>query len=129
LHHQHLAYLLGHVSLPRLFCRAGRIACAAVPWRLTQKSLIRRASPQIFSAFVRHRRSRAAVPSRRARACRLRPLAFFRPLSAGEAEFIQQMKSAQIIVAARAKVIEAGEVGGSLYTLYDGWAIRYRMLG
>jgi CRP/FNR family transcriptional regulator, anaerobic regulatory protein len=62
-------------------------------------------------------------------ACRLRPLAFFRPLSAGEAEFIQQMKSAQIIVAARAKVIEAGEVGGSLYTLYDGWAIRYRMLG
>lgn len=62
-------------------------------------------------------------------ACRLRPFAYFRPLAADEAEFIQQMKSAHVTVAARAKVIEAGEVGGSLFTLYDGWAIRYRMLG
>ena len=61
--------------------------------------------------------------------CWLRSLALFRPLSAGEALFIQQMKNAHIIVAARAKVIEAGEVGGSLFTLYDGWAIRYRLLG
>ena len=38
------------------------------------------------------------------------------------------MKNAHITVAARAMVIEAGEVGGSLFTLYDGWAIRYRML-
>ena len=61
--------------------------------------------------------------------CRLRPRAFFRPLDDGEAEFIQEMKSAHITVAPRAKVIEAGEVGGSLLTLYDGWAIRYRTLG
>ena len=62
-------------------------------------------------------------------ACWLRPRAFFRPLGDAEARFIEQMKSAQITVAPRAQVIEAGEVGGSLYTLYDGWAIRYRMLG
>src|SRR6185437_12270702 len=62
-------------------------------------------------------------------ACWLRPRAYFRPLGEAEARFIQEMKSAQLTVAARAKVIEAGEVGGSLYTLYDGWAIRYRMLG
>ena len=69
---------------------------------------------------------REAVPCT---ACWLRSRAFFRPLSDDEAQFIQQMKNAHITVAARAKVIEAGEVGGSLFTLYDGWAIRYRMLG
>jgi CRP/FNR family transcriptional regulator, anaerobic regulatory protein len=69
---------------------------------------------------------REAVPCM---ACWLRPRPYFRPLSEAEAQFIQQMKNAHITVAARAKVIEAGEVGGSLFTLYDGWAIRYRMLG
>src|SRR6185312_4711099 len=62
-------------------------------------------------------------------ACWLRPRAYFRPLGEAEARFIQEMKSAQLTVAARAKVIEAGEVAGSLSPLYDGWAIRYRMLG
>lgn len=69
---------------------------------------------------------REAVPCT---ACWLRSRAYFRPLGDDEAQFIQLMKNAHITVAARAKVIEAGEVGGSLFTLYDGWAIRYRMLG
>jgi len=40
-----------------------------------------------------------------------------------------QMKDAHVTVAPRAKVIEAGEVGGALFTLYDGWAIRYKLIG
>ncbi len=61
-------------------------------------------------------------------ACWLRPRSYFRPFTKGELEFILQMKNGHITIAPRSAVIEAGEVGGSLFTLYEGWAIRYRRL-
>ena len=60
--------------------------------------------------------------------CGLRPRPHFRPFLAGELEFITLMKSAHLTFAANSRLLEAGEVGGSLFTLYEGWAIRYRHL-
>lgn len=59
-------------------------------------------------------------------ACWLRPRPYFRPLSTAELNFVILMKNAHLTLSARSPVIEAGEVGGSLFTLYDGWAIRYK---
>lgn len=60
--------------------------------------------------------------------CWLRPRPYFRPITGAELDFILVMKNAHRTLGARAPVIEAGEVGGSLFTLYDGWALRYKLL-
>jgi CRP-like cAMP-binding protein len=61
-------------------------------------------------------------------ACWLRPRAYFRPLSARELDFINVMKSGHVALEPQAEIVESGQVGGSLFTLYEGWAIRYRRL-
>lgn len=61
-------------------------------------------------------------------ACWLRPRPYFRPFSKSELDFILLMKNRHVTIASKSPVIEAGEVGGSLFTLYEGWAIRYRKL-
>jgi CRP/FNR family transcriptional regulator, anaerobic regulatory protein len=38
------------------------------------------------------------------------------------------MKTDHIVVAPRADIIRADEVGGPVYTLFEGWAIRYHRL-
>jgi CRP/FNR family transcriptional regulator, anaerobic regulatory protein len=38
------------------------------------------------------------------------------------------MKTAHLALPAKHDLVEAGEVGGSLYTLYEGWAFRYKTL-
>lgn len=60
--------------------------------------------------------------------CWLRPQAYFRQFSESELKFILVMKNAHLTLAPKAEVIEVGEVGGSLFTLYEGWAIRYKTL-
>jgi CRP/FNR family transcriptional regulator, anaerobic regulatory protein len=60
--------------------------------------------------------------------CWLRPRAYFRQFSKSELEFIRLMKNAHVTFEPRADVIEAGQVGGALYTVYEGWGIRYRKL-
>jgi CRP-like cAMP-binding protein len=60
--------------------------------------------------------------------CPLRRRAFFRPFSERELGFIGQMKTDHIVVAPRADIIRADEVGGPVYTLFEGWAIRYHNL-
>jgi len=58
----------------------------------------------------------------------LRPRPYFRQFSKSELEFILLMKNAHITLEPRSLVIEAGQVGGSLFTVYEGWGIRYRKL-
>jgi CRP-like cAMP-binding protein len=38
------------------------------------------------------------------------------------------MKSSHVTIAAKRDIVQEGEVGGSLYTLYEGWAARYQRL-
>lgn len=60
--------------------------------------------------------------------CRLRHRSCFRPFSAAELSAIAAMKSAHLALPAKHDLVQAGEVGGALYTLYEGWAFRYKTL-
>jgi CRP/FNR family transcriptional regulator, anaerobic regulatory protein len=60
--------------------------------------------------------------------CPLRRRPMFRPFSEPELSFVAEMKTDHIVVAPRADIIVQGEVGGPVYTLFEGWAIRYRQL-
>lgn len=60
--------------------------------------------------------------------CPLRRRPFFRPFSEIELGFIGKMKADHIAVAPRTDIIQENEVGGSVYTLFEGWAIRYHRL-
>jgi CRP/FNR family transcriptional regulator len=60
--------------------------------------------------------------------CPLRRRAVFRPFSENELVFITGMKTDHIVVAPRADIIREDEVGGPVYTLFEGWAIRYHHL-
>src|SRR5437763_16986818 len=60
--------------------------------------------------------------------CPLRRRTLFRPFSEHELGFITEMKTDHIVVAPRADIIRADEVGGPVYTLFEGWAIRYYRL-
>jgi len=58
--------------------------------------------------------------------CVLRRKPLFRPLSDAEIKFVAEMKTAHVAVRPREHIIETGQVGAPLMTLYEGWAIRYR---
>jgi CRP/FNR family transcriptional regulator, anaerobic regulatory protein len=58
--------------------------------------------------------------------CPLRRRVLFRPFSAEELKFVATMKTAHVGVRPREHIIEAGQVGAPLMTLFSGWAIRYR---
>jgi CRP/FNR family transcriptional regulator, anaerobic regulatory protein len=60
--------------------------------------------------------------------CPLRRKPLFRPFSDAELGFVGQMKTDHIVVAPRADIIQADEVGGPVYTLFEGWAIRYHRM-
>jgi CRP/FNR family transcriptional regulator, anaerobic regulatory protein len=60
--------------------------------------------------------------------CPLRRRPVFRPFSQNELTFVAQMKTDHIVVAPRADIIREDEVGGPVYTLFEGWAIRYHRL-
>ena len=47
--------------------------------------------------------------------------AFFRERTAVHRE----MKTDHIVVSPRADIIQEDEVGGPVYTLFEGWAVRY----
>jgi CRP-like cAMP-binding protein len=61
-------------------------------------------------------------------ACQLRQKSLFHQLSERELEFVASLKSAHIQVTQKTDIVNAGEVGGSLYTLFGGWAFRYKRL-
>ena len=60
--------------------------------------------------------------------CPLRRRPWFRPFSEPELSFVGEMKTDHIVVAPRADIIREDEVGGPVYTLFEGWAVRYHML-
>jgi CRP-like cAMP-binding protein len=62
------------------------------------------------------------------RDCPLRGKPLFRPFSDGELEFVGAMKTDHIVVGPRADIIVEDEVGGPIYTLFEGWAVRYHRL-
>lgn len=50
----------------------------------------------------------------------------FRALSEPELDFVTQMKSGHVGFGQRENIVEAGQVGSPLMTLFEGWAVRYR---
>lgn len=60
--------------------------------------------------------------------CQLRAKPLFRPFSSSELDFVAAMKSDHVSLPAKAAIIGEGEVGGPIYTLFEGWAARYRRL-
>lgn len=78
---------------------------------------------------------RAKTTARRApalpvgcRACPLRRKQIFRQLSSGEVDFISRMKRCHLQLPAGEELLTQGRTSGSLYTLYEGWAVRLRQL-
>jgi CRP-like cAMP-binding protein len=61
-------------------------------------------------------------------ACQLRQKALFHQLDEGELTFVASMKTAHVAVAPKVDIVRAGEVGGTLSTLFGGWAFRYKQL-
>jgi CRP/FNR family transcriptional regulator len=57
---------------------------------------------------------------------RLKPL--FRPFSENELSFVGGMKTDHIVVSPRTDIIREDEIGGPVYTLFEGWAVRYHRL-
>jgi CRP/FNR family transcriptional regulator len=60
--------------------------------------------------------------------CTLRRKPVFRPFSEPELGFVAAMKTDHIVVAPRADIIREDEIGGPVYTLFEGWAVRYHIL-
>lgn len=60
--------------------------------------------------------------------CPLRKLTAFSSNTGEELAFIQDFRKRQLRVAAGGEILREGAAGGALYTLYSGWAFRYRTL-
>lgn len=60
--------------------------------------------------------------------CPLRVRAAFRPFSAAELAFVQGMKQRDVTVQAGRDLFGEGEDSQYLYTVFSGWAARYRTL-
>ena len=60
--------------------------------------------------------------------CPLRRRPLFRPFSDVELDFVAGMKTEHVVVPPRADIIREDEVGGPVYTLFEGWAVRYHRL-
>jgi CRP-like cAMP-binding protein len=60
--------------------------------------------------------------------CALRPTGLFKPVDAKELATINEIKRDHIAVAAGKEIIRAGDDSAELYTLYSGWAFRFKTL-
>jgi CRP-like cAMP-binding protein len=60
--------------------------------------------------------------------CRLRQSETFSPVTALELSFIEGFRSGMLSVEAGGEVIAEQKNGGKLFTLYTGWAFRYKSL-
>jgi CRP-like cAMP-binding protein len=60
--------------------------------------------------------------------CALRPRGLFKPVEAEELATINEMKRDHIVVSAGVEIIRAGDDNAELYTLYAGWAFRFKTL-
>ena len=62
------------------------------------------------------------------RDCKLRERGTFKRVSGEELAWIQAIKSAHLEVAAGTEIIRVGDLAPEVYTLYAGWAFRYKTL-
>jgi CRP-like cAMP-binding protein len=60
--------------------------------------------------------------------CALRECGLFKPVTPDELAAIDNLKKQHIMLSAGAEIIRAGEVSPELYTLYSGWAFRFKTL-
>lgn len=60
--------------------------------------------------------------------CALRPCGMFKPITAEELSTINEMKKQHVALAAGATIVRAGEDSPQLFTLYSGWAFRFKTL-
>ncbi len=60
--------------------------------------------------------------------CALRPCEMFKPVTPEELVTINDIKKQHVRLSAGAEIIRAGEATPQLYTLYSGWAFRFKML-
>ncbi len=60
--------------------------------------------------------------------CRLRRLESFKPVSDQELAFIQGFRSGAALAPAGSSIISEQNPNGKLFTLYSGWAFRYKTL-
>ena len=60
--------------------------------------------------------------------CALRKCGLFKPVTPDELAAIDNLKKQHIMLSAGAEIIRAGEESPELYTLYSGWAFRFKTL-
>jgi CRP-like cAMP-binding protein len=60
--------------------------------------------------------------------CALRACGLFKPVTPEELSFINQIKREHLLMPAGAEIIRAGDPAPELYTLYAGWAFRFKTL-
>ncbi len=60
--------------------------------------------------------------------CALRGRGLFKPVTAEELAVIDDMKKEHVQLSAGSEIIRAGEDSPELFTLYSGWAFRYKAL-
>jgi CRP-like cAMP-binding protein len=60
--------------------------------------------------------------------CELRACGLFKPISPNELGAINEIKRDHIVLPAGAEIIRAGDDSPEFYTLYSGWAFRFKML-
>ncbi len=60
--------------------------------------------------------------------CRLRACGVFKPISRNELGAINNIKREHVALPAGAEIIRSGEAAPEIYTLYAGWAFRFKTL-
>jgi CRP-like cAMP-binding protein len=60
--------------------------------------------------------------------CRLRTCGLFKPITPEELALINDMKREHLAMLAGTEIIRTGEDDSELYTLYSGWAFRFKIL-
>jgi CRP-like cAMP-binding protein len=60
--------------------------------------------------------------------CALRACGIFKPVTAQELSTINDIKKEHVLLPAGAEIVRAGEEAPELYTLYSGWAFRFKTL-
>jgi CRP-like cAMP-binding protein len=60
--------------------------------------------------------------------CELRACGLFKPVTPNELGAINEVKRDHVVLPAGAEIIRAGDDSPELYTLYSGWAFRYKTL-
>ena len=60
--------------------------------------------------------------------CTLRACGLFKPITTNELGAINEIKRDHLLLPAGAEIIRAGEDCPEIYTLYSGWAFRFKML-